>query len=393
MADTDRVLFVDQSGAMGGAELSLLDIVKRRLSNGHDVDTVALLSYGPFAERLIEARVRCEVMALGVDVQKTSGLAKQLLSGPRVLSVAFRLAKLARSHDLLYANTQKAAVVGAVAAKLSGRPLIWHLRDMLDASHFSRANRRVVVTLTNLAASRVIANSQATADAYRQAGGRVETVVVHNGVDPSPFDSIPVTDAASVRAELGIPPEAKLAGVFGRLTPWKGQHVFLEALESDRLQEVHAAIVGEALFTDEDRHYADQLKERCRTGALAGRVHWLGQRSDIPQLMRACDVIVHSSTEPEPFGRVIVEGMFASRPVIAAQAGGAVEIVQNGENGLLTAPGDASALAEALARLIDDPDFARRIAASGRATAETRFGLEDRVTELNQIIAETVAKR
>lgn len=379
-----RVLFVDQSGAVGGAELSLLDLVRSRGSAG---DTVALLSDGLFADRLHSVGIATRLLPLSVNVQKASGLWQQLSAGPRVFAVARRLAAIARDHDLLYANTQKAAVVGAVAAWLSGKPMVWHLRDMLDADHFSRANRRVVVTATNRVATRIIANSQATADAYLRAGGRAELSVVHNGVDASAFAAPSSHDTFALRTELGIPAEAPLVGAFGRLTPWKGQHVLLDALQCDSLAGVHAAIVGEALFTDEDRTYANELRERSLTGKLAGRVHWLGHRDDVPALMRACTVIVHSATQPEPFGRVIVEAMLAGRPLVAADAGGAQEIVTDGETGLLTPPGDAGALAASISHMVNEPAISKAMAAKAYADAKARFNLEDRVAELNALIA------
>ncbi|MEO0529305.1 MAG: glycosyltransferase family 4 protein [Planctomycetota bacterium] len=382
-----RVLFVDQSGAVGGAELSLFDLVRSRASEG---DTVAVLSKGLFVDRLRSASIDTRVLPLAVDVQKASGVLRQLASVPRVLSVAKQLAAFARDHDLLYANTQKAAVVGAIAAWLAGKPMFWHLRDMLDADHFSGANRRIVIAATNRVTRLVVANSHATAEAYRRAGGRVPVKVVYNGVDAKPFANEGNEEAGRLRAELGISKETPLVGAFGRLTPWKGQHVLLDALEANELATVHAAIVGEALFTDEDREYASELRARSSRGSLEGRVHWLGHRDDVATLMRACTMVVHSATQPEPFGRVIVEAMLAGRPVIAANAGGAKEIVADGRTGLLTSPGDAEALATAIGRLVDSPAFAEDLATAGRVDASARFRLEDRVAELNTLIAEAV---
>lgn len=389
MPDQPRVLFLDQSGALGGAELSLLDIVRLRTQQG-GADTVALLSDGPFRERLAEHRIDCVVEPLAVEVQKNAGVLNQALAAPRVWSLARRLAKLARQHDAIYANTQKAAVVGALAAWLAGRPLVWHLRDMLDADHFSRANRQVVVAMTNRVASLIIANSQATADAYRRAGGTVRLEVVHNGVDEAPFQEAAGTDRSAIRSSLGAS-EAPLVGVFGRLTPWKGQHVLLDALERESLTHTHALIVGEALFTDEDRQYADGLRQRTESGPLAGRVHWLGQRNDVPALMHTCDAVIHCSEMPEPFGRVILEGQLAGKPVIASAAGGALEILEEGVTGLLTPPGDADALAGALAQILGEPDFARRLAEAGKARAIERFGLIRCVSQVNGLLDSIVA--
>lgn len=388
MPDAPRVLFVDQSGELGGAELSLYDVVRGRRVEG---DTVALLSDGPFAERLRRAGVRVELIETRVAVGKGAGFLRQLISTPRVLSATARLAGLARSHDVVYANTQKAAVLGALAAWRTRTPMVWHLRDILDAGHFSDANRRAVIAVTNRVARAVIANSHATADAYRRAGGKAPVSVVYNGIDPAPFEEAAAEPVGAIRAALGVPSDAPLVGLFGRLTPWKGQHVLVEALGRPECRGVHALLVGEALFTAEDRAYAERLRGVAARPQGTGpspqeRVHWLGHRDDVARVMRACDVVAHASIAPEPFGRVIVEGMLAGRPVIATAAGGAAEIVEHERTGLLVAPADAGALAGAIRRLVDDADLARRIAAAGAESARERFRLADRVADVSAVI-------
>ncbi|MEO1692579.1 MAG: glycosyltransferase, partial [Cyanobacteria bacterium J06631_6] len=132
-------------------------------------------------------------------------------------------------------------------------------------------------------------------------------------------------------------------------------------------------LVGEALFGEQE--YVAQLKELAAIPELAGRVHWLGFRNDVPTLMKACDVVVHTSTEPEPFGRVIVEGQLAQKPVIAAAAGGALELIENGKNGYLFPPEDNQALSRLIAQLISDRHQAQTIAQQGYQDAQTNFAL------------------
>jgi glycosyltransferase involved in cell wall biosynthesis len=192
--------------------------------------------------------------------------------------------------------------------------------------------------------------------------------VLYNGIDDVPFDLIGDVDIAAARHEFGLE-GATVVGVFGRLAEWKGQHVALEALRL--LPGVHLLIVGDALF-GEDR-YAASLREQARRSGVAGRVHFAGFRRDIPLLMRAVDIVAHTSIAPEPFGRVIVEGMLARRPVIATRGGGVDEIVEPGETGILVTPGDAAELAEAIGGLAAGPDIRRRLAEAGRDAAVRRF--------------------
>jgi glycosyltransferase involved in cell wall biosynthesis len=224
--------------------------------------------------------------------------------------------------------------------------VVWHLHDILSADHFGGLQRRVVVGLANRMARRVITNSNASRDALVAAGGRPDRVgVVPNGLDPAPFDAVSDAQVVALRSALGLAGN-RVIGLFGRLAPWKGQHVLLEALPL--LDGAHALIVGDALFGEGD--YKHSLLQRAAELGLAGRVHWLGFRDDVPALMRAADVVVHTSTSPEPFGRVIVEAMLARRPVVAAAMGASAEIL-GADYPWLVPPGDPAALAQAVARV------------------------------------------
>ena len=133
-------------------------------------------------------------------------------------------------------------------------------------------------------------------------------------------------------------PPGPLIGVFSRLAPWKGQHIVLQALAG--LPGVHGIFAGSALFGEDA--YAASLRVLASELGIADRVVFLGQRGDVPALMRAVDIVVHPSVDPEPFGRTLVEAMLARTPVIATDAGAASEILGGGEAGMLVPPGDAA---------------------------------------------------
>lgn len=383
-----RVLFLDHTGSVGGAELFLLDVARHNTNSS----SVALLTDGPFRERLERAGVEVEVLPAPEAVSgiaREGGLGRDLLAIPGVLGLARRVAGLVRGHDLLYANSQKALVVGALAGKLARKPAIWHLHDVLTADHFSQVHRWLATTLANRTVARVVANSKATAAAFEEGGGNHERVrIVYNGMDPAPFESVTVADVDILKRELdvvGVP----VVGAFSRLAPWKGQHVLLEALV--HLPGVHALLVGDASFGEEG--YARALRERARTLGVADRAHFLGFREDIPRLMRLTDLVVHSATTPEPFGRMIVEGMLARRPVVASRAGGVTEIVEDGVSGILVPPERPRALASALANLLADPSRSRALAEEGYARALKRFSLHAMLEGVSRQIQEVVAPR
>ena len=131
-----------------------------------------------------------------------------------------------------------------------------------------------------------------------------------------------------LRAELRLG-DGPVVGVFGRLAAWKGQHILVRALAE--LDDTQALIVGDALFGEQP--YRASLEGEIGRSSGRHRIHLTGFRPDIPALMQLCDVVVHTSIAPEPFGRVIVEAMLAGRPVIASAAGGAKEIVEDGRSG------------------------------------------------------------
>ena len=147
-------------------------------------------------------------------------------------------------------------------------------------------------------------------------------------------------------------------------------------------------IVGDALFGEES--YAAEVRTLASQLGLDARVHWLGFRNDVPTLMRAVDVLVHTSTAPEPFGRVIAEGMLAERPVIATAGGGASEIVRAGVTAWQVQPNDPAALAAAIGEVLANPSRAREIAAAGRADALARFTLDVTLPQTERAIAQAV---
>jgi len=351
-----RTLFLTHSGVLGGAERSLLDLAagwpaERRLM---------VLAEGPMAEAARARGLVVDVEPLGAlgAIKRESG-APGLGALADVARLASKVAAVARTMDVIHANSQKAFVVAAAAGLLARRPVVWHLRDILSTAHFSPSNIRASVLLANARAAAVIANSAATAAAFVDAGGKAEIVhVVHNGIDAARFDAVSDADIAATRVALGAhgasgPNAANGArGAFvlaacARLAPWKGQHVLIAALAS--LPCVHAWIIGAALFGEDA--YAAGLRTQAEQLGVADRVRFLGEREDVSTLLRAADAVVHTAVDAEPFGRVVVEGMLARRPVIASDAGGVREILRDGVTGVLVRPGDPAALAAAVERV------------------------------------------
>lgn len=384
MESFPAILFLDQSGELGGAELCLADIAEL----AGERSAVLLFQDGPFAELLRARNIAVYVAALpkmAARVDKAASLFAHLRALPGMVLLMFRGLRIAKHFDLLYANTAKALIVGAVLAFLLRKKFCFHLHDILSADHFSAINRRLIVSLANRAEA-VMANSLATGEAFRSNGGEKDLVrVIPNGFEISRFR------ASLGKQPLGLPDgvapgDCPLVGLFGRITRWKGQDVLIKALAE--LPGVHGLIVGEALFTAEDRIFREEIRKLAIDLGLADRIHFVGFCRDIVPLLFRVDLVVHCSTSPEPFGRVIVEAMLAGRPVVAAKAGGALEIVKDHETGLLVEPSDSHALAGAIHELLANRQLAATLGESAKRDAEERFGLEGVLRQWKQCIRE-----
>ena len=389
MGSYSGILFLDQSGELGGAELCLADLAEFSKENS----AVFLFQDGPFAEFLRARKIAVHVATLPkmvARVGKAGGLLAYLFAIPGIGLLLYRVMRVAKDFDLLYANTAKALVVGAIVAFLLRKKFCFHLHDIVSADHFSATNRHLIVSLANRA-NAVVANSQATADAYRSNGGKNQLVrVIPNGFEISRFHSSSGSSLPEPQDKVTIG-DSPVAGLFGRITRWKGQHLFIQALAE--LPGVHGLIVGEALFTDEDHRYAKELQSLAVELRVADRIRFTGFRTDILPLLRSVDLVVHCSTSPEPFGRVIVEAMLAGRPVIAAKAGGALEILTDNQTGLLIEPCNSHALAKGMQKLLQNRDLAAQMGQAAKREAEERFSLDRVLTQWRAFIGEITHSR
>ncbi|MEP0914019.1 glycosyltransferase [Leptolyngbya sp. GB1-A1] len=383
-----KILFLDQSGNLGGAELCLADIAK--LYSGDCL--VALFSDGAFRKLLEHHCIPVQVLTeTSIPIRKDSTLIQGVSSIRSLIPLVTKVANLARGYDLIYANTQKALVIGALASLYSNRPLVYHLHDILSTDHFSYTNRRIAVTLANWFARLVIANSKATQAAFVEAGGRRDIVhIVYNGFDLkhySRFSSPDILlDINQIKQNLNWN-DRFIVGHFSRLSPWKGQHVLLNAL-AHCPENVAALFVGDALFGEQE--YAKSLYQQTEALGLEKRVRFLGFRTDVVPLMSACDLIAHTSTAPEPFGRVIVEAMLCGKPVVAAAAGGAVELIEDGRTGWLSSPGDVTQLAGIIRTAQNQPNATQAITKAAQLQARQAFNGEQTNQHIAQLLKTVV---
>jgi glycosyltransferase involved in cell wall biosynthesis len=221
----------------------------------------------------------------------------------------------------------------------------------------------------------------------------LQVVPVHNAVDLERFS--PAGDRADLDALAGLPPAPAgtvRVGLVGTFARWKGHATFLAALARvPRHMPLRAYIVGGALYQTQGSQFtADELRALAAKHGVSERVGLTGFVERPETALRALDIVVHASTEPEPFGLVIVEAMACARPVIVSHAGGAAEIVTPDVDALIHPPGDVEALAARIMSLASDADLRRRLGSAGRATAERSFArrrLAEQITPIYRSIA------
>lgn len=368
------VLFVDHGEGLGGAEHSLL-LLMRHLDRSRFRPVLACAD-GPLAQAAREASIDTMV----TPIPRLRGNPTALLD---LWRSARRLAELVRREDarVIHGNTMRASLPATLAAQLTRRPLVWHARDLFGPATIGGVwYPRLMGWLARV----VIANSRAVARTIP----RRDVRVIYNGVELDRFQ--PDRDPASARAALGLAATDVLIGMVGRMQPWKGHHLFLEAARrvSEQMPGARFVIVGGRVFLA-DAGYEDRLREQVNAIGLGDRVHFAGHQSNLAEWLAAMDAFAHCAQD-EPFGRVIVEAMAAARPVVAFAGGGVPEIVIDGETGRLVAPGDANAMADAMLDVARLPALAAQMGQAGRRRAEAHFSIDAHARHIEAVYANIV---
>jgi glycosyltransferase involved in cell wall biosynthesis len=275
-------------------------------------------------------------------------------------------------------------VLGAWAAP-RGVPVLWHIHDYISS-------RPLMARLMRAHADRcaaAVANSLSVAADVRSAcGAQLKVFPIYNAVDLRRFS--PEGPALDLDRLAGLaPPSHQVVriGLVATMAQWKGHEVFLRALGmlSDQ-PHVRGYVIGGALYeTEGSQCDLEELRRLAGRLGLAGRVGFTGFVDDAAAAMRALDIVVHASTQPEPFGLVIAEAMACGRAVVVSRGGGAAEIVTPGEDSLVYEAGCVPALAERMRELARDPALRAALGAAAAQSARLRFARERLTDELMPI--------
>lgn len=344
---------------LSGAEIGLLRFVEA----AQEIDTTVIVAEdGPLVDALRAVGARVEVLPLPAGARDASRVdiasgAVQALSAAHLAAHVGRLSarlRVLRPH-IVHTISLKAGVYGSLAARLARRPVVWHLHDYLSGEHLAPRLAAVMRQAVTRLPNGLAAPSRSCMASVGPARQRLPTAIF-------PFPVPMPAEAVAVRAQVDC------VGIVGRITPWKGQDVFLrgfaEAFPDDA---VRARVIGSALFGEED--FERELRALAVDLRIADRVDFVGFRSDVNAELRALDLLVHASVLPDPLPGVVLEGLAAGVPTISSNAGGHAEHVGEADAGLLFAPGDHAELARALRRAAADHDLRVTLGERGRVKA------------------------
>ena len=348
-----RVLVVMPLGEqLGGGEMMFRQLMEH--GRGQGIEWIAVFTKdGPMVE---------ETRAHGVETHLIE--AGRIRDVGRRIGAVRRIAALARERQvsLVFGWMVSSQLLAGPAAWLADIPAAWYQvglpsPDWMDRfATFCRARGIVVL-------SKDVAAAQARISPTRPQH------LVYPGASLEKFDAVRAESLAALRARFNLPANGPLIGIVGRLQRWKGMHTLVAAMPAVRARhaDAHLVIVGGA--HDTEPGYGDELKALARANGVESAVTFAGYQADVPHWMQAMDIVVHAA-DREPFGIVVVEAMALSKPVIAGAAGGPSEIITDGQDGLLVPFDDVLALANALARFVDDPAFAERCGAAAHTRAQ-----------------------
>lgn len=406
-----KILYLNPAAQLGGAERSLLDIMSEMRALRPDWEFSLIAGEdGPLLEAAREIGVTAKAIEYpsalahfgdsavasspGGAIETARFVAGLARAGIAALShvPALRSAISAERPDIVHSNGFKTHILAAWAAPDSV-PTIWHVRDYVgQRPAMSRLlemhSRRCALALTN---------SRSVADDLRTAcPGISRTVAMYNGIDLQMFNPVGASVDLDMLAALARPQSAVVrVGLVATMAQWKGHEIFLRALAMlPRDLAVRGYVIGDSVYSTRGSEASLAELRRIADGlSLNGNVGFTGFVADPAAAIRSLDIVVHASTRPEPFGRVIAESMACGKAVIVAAAGGALELVTTGQDAIAIAPGDVVALADSIRQLACAAPLRSQLGAAARKTAENRFDRARMARELMPIYEDLNAAR
>jgi glycosyltransferase involved in cell wall biosynthesis len=383
-----RVLHIITRMIVGGAqENTLLSVEGLDQLPGMEVTLVSGIDRGPEGDLLARARRTTRLIVVPELCRNISPLADL-----KALRKLYRLIREGRYH-IVHTHSSKAGVLGRIAARLAGTPLVVHTLHSLVFHDYQPwvvnrawwATKKLCARLTDqfISVSEIIRQKAIQAGVARPE----QSSTIYSGMELDWFLNADV-DPLAVRRELGIAEDAPVVGKVARLSPLKGHDQLLDAAPAilARHPETRFLLVG-------DGPLRDHLRERARRMGILDHLIFAGliHRERIPAMLMAMDVLVHTSLR-EGLARVLPQALAMGKPCVAFEIDGAPEVVIPDETGYLVRPGDSCGLANAVARLLADPDLRARMGTAGRDRVDPAFRAETMVREIAAVYGRLLAR-
>ncbi|MFQ5965038.1 MAG: glycosyltransferase family 4 protein [Candidatus Scalinduaceae bacterium] len=357
-----NILFISSIAKIAGGEQSLLQLVLN-LPRASYNPTVLCSSEGPLVERLRETNI-------DVIVSKISGIRNPF----EFIKKIFFLIDFIRKRDIHIVHTNGINVIASFVTRLTSAKLLIHFRTVHPL------NRLDMVCL--MFANRIITISEASRSQLLYLGYNASKITkIFNAVDLNDYDG--VSDPYLIKKRFNIKMDKIVISVVGRIEPWKGIDYLIDALKdvSQMFPNILLLIVGDY---EDNLEYYKTLKSQIIRINIEDYVRFTGFVEDIPSLMMATDILISPSLR-EAFGRVLIEGMAASRPVIATRVGGIPEVVIDGKTGILVESRNSAELVRAITKLIEEKDLRLRLGESGKNRAEQYFTIKTQIKEIEKV--------
>ncbi|MDO6439633.1 glycosyltransferase family 4 protein [Cyclobacterium sp. 1_MG-2023] len=377
---TKRVMMLHGSSDLYGASKIFLFTASILKESGVYV-IVILSEEGPLADELRKLGVQVKLIRLGIIRRKYFN-AKGLINRVKVIFKAYKqLGELAKAENITHIYSNTAAVwVGAFLSRVKGYTHVWHLHEIIVKPKFFSLWMGKLVQYNS---DRVIVVSQAVKNHWEKYVSGNKLQLIYNGIDYNPY----LCQSVGLRKELGIPEEAMVIGMIGRVNSWKGQEYFLEISEelNKKFLNLYFLLIGDAFPGEE--HLFEGLEQRILEKEFSDRIYNLGFRKDISDVLATMDIFILPSILPDPFPTVILEAMAAAKPVVATAQGGALEMIDHGTTGYHIPLHKASESAAIIGDLIGNKSQINRIGKEARKSVVGNFSLSKYRQEILSIFS------
>lgn len=389
------ILYLSHSADLYGAELCLLTLVTN-LNRDRFLPIVVLPKNGPLKQKLEELDISVKVVpSVRAWLTRRNGIQRffHLLAViPFVFASVWGLRQIVTRYKVDLIHTNSSVVIdGALAARTSGIPHVWHARELLIPETVFNFffGPRVALSVIKRLSDQIIAMSFGVKQTFCQQSDCSKVAVVYDGLELGTFQ--PVHTKASIRSQFDISDNALLVGEVGRVSAIKGYEDLVRAAATVKKAIPNVTFIGVGGRPKSGTAYEQKILKLISSYNLQDSFKFTGYRTDVSDIMSALDLLVLPS-HSEAFGRVLVEAMAAGKPVIGTTVGGIPEIIEDGITGLLVPPASPDDLAQAIIKILQDPDLAHRMGAAGRERAKACFSPERYAAEVQKIYEKFVGE-